>query len=272
VEPNREIKILKLGGSLLTDKNKPFSIRENVVDDAIQQIIQSGEKLILIHGGGSFGHPLAKEFNIFNGINPQIKNQILGLVKTHEAMIQLNSIVIKKLLKNNVPAISIQPSSFFIKKTDNFEIFSTEIIENLLDLDILPVLYGDIVIDANNSFSIISGENIIIELCKNLRKYRIIEVIFAIEKDGLFIEEIEGEQSKIVLCSEVYEDEIDRLKIPNLENKIDVTGGIEGKIKSIKEISAYKIPVQIINGLKENYIYKAIKNKEILSTRIIIRE
>lgn len=268
MEPNKEIKILKLGGSILTDKNKPLSIRENIIDDAIEQIIQSGEKLILVHGGGSFGHPLAKEFNIFNGINPQIKNQVLGLAKTHEAMIQLNSIIVNKFLQNDVPAISIQPSSIFIKKTDNFKMFSTEIIENLLDLDILPVLYGDIVIDANNSFSIISGENIIIELCKNLKKYGIIEVIFAIEKDGLYVEKTEGEHSDIILCSEVYGDEIDRLKIPNLEKKIDVTGGIEGKINSIKELCQHKIPVQIINGLKENYIYKALKSEEIISTLI----
>ena len=65
----KEILLLKLGGSLLTDKNKPFFIREEVVKSTIQQIINANEKVILIHGGGSFGHPLAKKYNISKGLN-----------------------------------------------------------------------------------------------------------------------------------------------------------------------------------------------------------
>ena len=74
-----ELILLKLGGSLLTDKDKPNSIRKDVVKSAIQQIINADEKIILIHGGGSFGHPLAKKYNISEGINSNIPNQILGL-------------------------------------------------------------------------------------------------------------------------------------------------------------------------------------------------
>ena len=66
---------MKLGGGLLTDKSKPFSLREDVIDSAIQQIIESGKKTILIHGGGSFGHPLAKKYSISDGLNTSVKNQ-----------------------------------------------------------------------------------------------------------------------------------------------------------------------------------------------------
>ena len=46
---NKEIILLKLGGSLLTDKNKPFSIREDVVKKAVQQVIDANIKLIIIN-------------------------------------------------------------------------------------------------------------------------------------------------------------------------------------------------------------------------------
>ncbi len=74
---NKNIIILKLGGSLLTDKNKPFSIREDIAKDSIQQIVDAEEKLILIHGGGSFGHPLAKKYNIGVSITKN-RNEILA--------------------------------------------------------------------------------------------------------------------------------------------------------------------------------------------------
>ncbi len=105
-----------MGGSLLTDKNIPFSIRTEVVNSAIQQIIDANKKLILIHGGGSFGHPIAKKYGISQGIDISIKNQIFGLTKTHEAMIKFNSQIIEEFLEKKYPALSIQPSSIFIKR------------------------------------------------------------------------------------------------------------------------------------------------------------
>ena len=74
MKSSNEIILLKLGGSLLTNKNKPFSIREDVVRNAVQQIIEANDKLILIHGGGSFGHPLAKKYKISKGYDTSIEN------------------------------------------------------------------------------------------------------------------------------------------------------------------------------------------------------
>jgi len=182
-----EILILKLGGSLLTDKSKPFSLREKVLNDTIQQIVDSKKKLILIHGGGSFGHPVAKDYNISNGINPNIQNQIFGLAKTHDVMNQLNSKIIKTLLEKNFPAITIQPSSIFMTSAKKISTRAFDVIETALDLGILPVLYGDIILDSNSSFSIISGDQIILEICKILKNFKIKKVIFTIEKEGIFI-------------------------------------------------------------------------------------
>jgi isopentenyl phosphate kinase len=51
--------------------------------------------------------------------------------------------------------------------------------------------------------------------------------------------------------------------------KIDVTGGIKGKLDSIKKICEYGIPVQLINGLEKNFIYKSLKDQKINCTLII---
>ena len=270
VRDNDEIVLLKLGGSLLTDKDKPYSIREDVVKSAIQQIIDANKKLILIHGGGSFGHPLAKEYSISAGINSSIPHQILGLTKTHQSMNNFNSYLINLFLENKYPALSIQASSIFIKDSLKISTQSIDIIETALDLNILPILYGDIILDKQGSFSIISGDQIIFELCENLKKYQISKVIFVMETDGIYINDEDSKQKNISLATKLYLRDLENLNLADLGQKIDVTGGIQGKINSIKEICKYNIPVQLLNGLKEGYIYKALKNEVINCTNILI--
>ncbi len=264
-----EITVLKLGGSLITEKNSPLSIREDVIDNAIKQIIESKSKLILVHGGGSYGHPIAKKYSISGGLNPSIQSQVLGLSETHEAMNELNTIIVKKFLQKKQPILSIQPSSTFFKDSRNIFTRSIELVKSCLDLGVLPVFYGDIIFEKRQSFSIISGDQIIFELCKNLNDYKIDKVIFAIEQDGLFILKGEAGREKAQLAQELESENIKDIKLANLGDKIDVTGGIKGKLEIIGKICELNIPVQIINGLRENFIFKALKNQEVMCSKIV---
>ena len=264
-----EVVILKLGGSLLTDKNKPFSIRKEVVNMSIKQIITSKKKVIIIHGGGSFGHPVAKTYKISGGLNPSIDNQILGLAETHDAMNNLNSHIVNVCIEERFPVITMQPSSIFLKEAGEIRMSSIKAIEIALNLGMVPILYGDIIFDNQNNFSIISGDTIILELCKNLKEYKISKVIFAIEKDGIFIL-AETVQGKAKLASELTPNDLNNLHLANLGSKIDVTGGIRGKIEVIKQICDYNIPTQIINGIIDGNILKALLNQELSCTDINI--
>ncbi|MFX0104055.1 MAG: type 2 isopentenyl-diphosphate Delta-isomerase [Candidatus Hodarchaeota archaeon] len=259
-----EIILLKLGGSLLTDKNKPFSLREEILEGCLTQIIESKRLIILIHGGGSFGHPIAKKYEISKGLNESIEDQIVGLSKTHEAMKKFNSIIINKFLDKGCPAISIQPSSIFIEDFNEIIIKSIDPIEKLLDLGIIPVLYGDILLSKDHSFSILSGDHIILKLCEKIRNFKILKVIFAIEKDGVFIKENGNEK----LALKLTPNDLASIKLADLDQKIDVTGGIKAKLEKIEEIVKLNIPVQIINGIKNKNILKALLNQQLKCTTI----
>jgi isopentenyl-diphosphate delta-isomerase len=261
-----EIIILKLGGSLLTDKNKPFSLREKILDSCINQIIESNKLIILIHGGGSFGHPIAKKYLISSGLNDSVEDQIIGLSKTHEAMNKFNSTIIGKLLDKGSPAISIQPSSIFIKEFNQIALKTIEPIERLLELRIIPVLYGDIILSWDSYFSILSGDQIILKLCEKFQNFKISKVIFAIEKDGIYIKD----NGKDKLALKLKSKDLTNLNLAELGQKIDVTGGIKSKLEIIKEIVSFNIPVQIINGLKNDNILKALNNQYLECTNIEI--
>ena len=48
--------LIKLGGSIITNKERPQSARRKTIDNILKQIKKIDEPKILVHGGGSYGH------------------------------------------------------------------------------------------------------------------------------------------------------------------------------------------------------------------------
>ncbi|MHA2068304.1 MAG: amino acid kinase family protein, partial [Candidatus Thorarchaeota archaeon] len=110
----QELTILKLGGSLLTDKTTPFTIREDVLRSAAQEIkecLDGGliQSLVLIHGVGSYGHPLVLKHQLHKGF--QSPEQILPLTKTQEKVNELRHIIVKQFHELDIPTVLLHPSS-----------------------------------------------------------------------------------------------------------------------------------------------------------------
>ena len=97
-------------------------------------------------------------------------------------------------------------------------------------MGLVPVLYGDVVLDDEITFSILSGDEIIYILCKNLITYKVSKAIFATDIEGIYVR---GDKKNYVV-SRISSDEIDNLQLADMGTKIDVTEGIRGKLKQIK--------------------------------------
>ena len=112
--------VLKLGGSVITEKNKVATANLDAIERLAGEIAQSKvTNLILVHGGGSFGHPIAKKYNLSEGYTTP--SQVIGFSETHLAMTQLNSLVIEALIKHNVNAVVVQPSSCVVTKAGRIQ-------------------------------------------------------------------------------------------------------------------------------------------------------
>ncbi|NLE93206.1 MAG: uridylate kinase, partial [Chloroflexi bacterium] len=64
---------LKLGGSLITDKDQPETALTDQIDDLLAQIaawrqVNPDRRLLLGHGSGSFGHHTAAKFGTREGV------------------------------------------------------------------------------------------------------------------------------------------------------------------------------------------------------------
>ncbi len=254
--------ILKLGGSLITDKKKEFSIRQDVIDRAAREIKEGAKdtQLIIVHGGGSFGHPVAERFNIQDGFKD--KKQIQGIVLTRKAMTDLNQQVITTLLDNGLPVISLQPSAFITCSSGRIDRFNIDIIKRFLELETIPVLFGDVVLDKKQGFCILSGDQIIANLSAHLNPERI---ILATDVDGIFDKDPKKHASAR-LIKEINQNNFNEI-YQNLEKlEGDVTGGIKNKVM---EIMNSKTNQTIINALVPGRLKKALLGEEVRGTKVI---
>src|SRR4030042_715396 len=113
---------VKLGGGLITDKNKPYTPKMEIIERLAKEISEARKEkffnLVLGHGGGSFPHTSAKKYKIHKGfLNKKSK---YGFCKVRSDAAELNQMVIKSLIEAGEKVFSIPPSSCFL--SNNSEI------------------------------------------------------------------------------------------------------------------------------------------------------
>jgi isopentenyl phosphate kinase len=256
--------VLKIGGSVVTDKEGELAARTQTINRLVEEISAAEvENLILVHGGGSFGHPVAEKYRIRAGFRDE--RQKIGFSETHHVMTMLNGLFMDVLLWHNIPAISITPSSCIITEDGRIRSFEDTALKMLLKMNFLPVLYGDAVFDIRLGFTILSGDQLVAVLA---RKFNAKRVIIGVDVDGLFnCDPKTGKTAKL----------FDRLTLKELrgvQDKIgqsgacDVTGGMSGKIAELIPVVEQGIPVTIVNATQANYVYKVLKGDKVKSTLI----
>jgi isopentenyl phosphate kinase len=255
--------ILKLGGSLITDKTKKFSVRKDVLDRVAREIKAGAkEELIIIHGGGSYGHPIADEYKLNEGFKDE--DQLKGVALTRKAMGELNQCVIEALIGKDVPAIAIQPSSNIICKGGRIHKINLDVIKRFIALKIVPVLYGDVVADINQGFCILSGDQMISRLAEAFNPKK---VVLAMDVDGIFNKDPKKfKDAKLI--TEINPANFQGIfqGLEPLSN--DVTGGIKGKLLELVNLANKGFDSQIINALKPGRLKKALLGDEIIGTKV----
>lgn len=269
--------ILKLGGSIITDKSKPMKIRYDVIERIAREIREfidkNEDKLVIIHGGGSIGHYLVWKLRVKEEGWPPLKYSIIA----HE-MLKLSSIIANALIKEKVPSIVIPPHAIFSLGKNSvikYDIQTIDIIKGYLDRNIVPILYGDAVIyeeNDNTKFEILSGDDIAWLLASILGARKL---LFATSVDGIYDKHPKEKDAKLIkelnLCSIKFNEKIVSSK--NNGKYYDVTGGIMNKLKAgMKYINNLRdTEILIFNGLIEGNIYKALINKPIKYTQVKIK-
>ncbi len=254
--------ILKLGGSLITNKSRRFSIRRGVLKRVSREIKEASAKLdglIIIHGGGSFGHPVASKYKLQGGFKE--KGQIIGVAQTRRVMSTLNAAVIDSLLSQGLPALTVPPSANVICSSGRIRTINLGLIEKYLELGLIPVLHGDVVLDEKLGFCILSGDQLVARLARHFKPEK---TVLAVDVDGVFDKDPKRYRDA-KLMPIVSRDDVAGIQ---LGKGSDVTGSMRGKLMELLDLASSGIPSQIVNAVKEERLRKALSGNEVIGTWI----
>ncbi|HMB49417.1 MAG TPA: isopentenyl phosphate kinase [Natronoarchaeum rubrum] len=231
--------VLKLGGSVVTEKDRDETVDGPALDRAAAAVAAARsdagtnggggtngavDDLVVVHGGGSFGHPNAAEWGV---TTEEGTDDADGVLAIHGAMTTLNKFVLRRLRDEGVPAVPVHPLSTAHRDADAELTLPTGQVRTLLDEGFVPVLHGDVIAHAGEGVTVLSGDEIVAELADQLRADRVgvcSTVPGVLDADDAVISEIGS-----------FEDVADVL---GGSDATDVSGGMAGKVRELLALDA----------------------------------
>ncbi|HYC12292.1 MAG TPA: isopentenyl phosphate kinase [Nitrososphaerales archaeon] len=238
---------MKLGGSVITDKSKPFSYRSDVVSALAEEIASSDEKVVVVHGGGSFGHSVARQYGLSSTSSTP---NSAGVPQTRNAMYELNHLVCKTMMEFKLSPYPFSPFDILSRAKTGA---AAQWLRGLLKANLTPVTFGDVCL-FSDGFRILSGDLMVLELVKVLRADR---CVFALDADGVY------EGNSRVIIPELSPARIRKMRVP-LGN--DATGGIRTKLDVAGRVASFGARAYFVSGYRRNEFSKAVRGLDFYGT------
>ncbi len=271
----KKLTILKLGGSLLTDKSTPYKIREGIIDlvaSELSMCINLGliESLVLVHGVGSFGHPPVIEYKLYKGF--QNTDQLINLSKTQRIVSKLRLMIVDSFIKAGIPINLMYPSSMLIGNKGIISHSLIDALKGFLSLGMVPLLGGDMIYDETIGFSVCGGDLLAVFLARELGANLL---IFVSDVNGVYDKDPK-KFSNASIIKEIEIDELEKLTQEGEENnKNDITGQMKGKLStifSIKDLIEKGLKVAILSMKIPDTLKTFLEGKENLATRVVSKK
>jgi isopentenyl phosphate kinase len=265
------MQIVKLGGSLITDKKSiegsdelPMkSFRDDHAESVANEFEDINDELILVNGAGSYGHPKAQKYGLHKGYEGSCE-QKQGVAEVLMDVRELNLKLTKILAEHGLFCVSIPPNVTITKNGDSIASIDIDQYRRYLEQGLVPISFGDLVPDANSGISICSGDLIMFELAKAFKPDR---AIFVTDVNGVFDKHPSKDDAKLIpaMNNETYrslEESIEK----DEDGGADVTGGILKKAKIGLEIKKMGVECIILNGLAEGRLSDALRGEKVVGT------
>ncbi|MGC8645341.1 MAG: isopentenyl phosphate kinase [Thermoplasmata archaeon] len=224
------MQIIKFGGSVITNKAIYRRARIDLLGKLCERLTGRND-IILVHGAGSFGHIMALKYGLERPGKIEGKEEAISRVTNDVSY--LNNVVVKTLIRSGVPSVGIPPHAIYSEAASDLGV-----VKRYQESGIIPVLYGDVIIQGKY-FRIISGDEIIVDLSREFRPER---VVFLTDVDGLYTADPKTNPKARLLRNVRSGD------LPTGGKGGDATGAMSGKLRNIREMMKYTESVVIING------------------------
>lgn len=222
---------VKLGGSYITDKDKPETMREDrvlaaarMLRKAVDETAGRGDRLSLIlgHGAGSFGHIQAKEYDAVAGIHPEKGWE--GLHRIRESMARMNALFLELCSREDLFPVTVSPFAVAQAKDGRVSRIDAANVVELLRRGQIPLIHGDVIPDTKRGFTIASTEMLMSALADHVQ---FDEVVMAAKTAGV----LDDKGGTVPVINRANFAEVARHLRGS--SSPDVTGGMKAKIEGL---------------------------------------
>lgn len=234
---------LKLGGSLITEKDTPGLARTDIIKNIsgeLALVLKNNKdlKILIGHGSGSFGHVSAKKYKTINGVSS--KKDWHGFSDVWFDARKLNQIVVECFKNAGLDVMSFPPSTSIISNDKKIVSWDISTIKLAIKNNLIPVIYGDAVFDSLLGGTILSTEDLFFYLAKILNPNKI---LIAGEEKGVYQDFPEC----ITIIPEITQNNFNQIRENIGGSKYtDVTGGMIQKVKTMLELTHFIPDIQIL--------------------------
>jgi len=259
-----ELLFVKLGGSLITDKRRPESVRRAVLRRLAQEIAEGSRRgrarWILGHGGGSFGHAAAARHRLNRG--PLEPGQLAGVSITQDRAARLHRIVIAELERAGVHPFSLAPSSLLTADAGRPVAARLEPLELALAHGLTPVVFGDVVLDRSWGACVCSTEQVFLTLIRRLRRrgYAVRRALWLGETEGVY------DRGGGTIARATRADVRRILRHVEGAAGADVTGGMAHRLRAAARLAGLGVRSLILDGRVPGRLLEAAAGRRVPGT------
>lgn len=214
--------VLKLGGSVITRKGEPETLDRDSLDACARAIGTVDDDLVLVHGGGSFGHHHAARHGVDEAEGTDDAQELFDI---HDAMRALNDHVVSTLHDHDVPAVGLHPRSLAHRDAARDLSMYTGALEIALSGAFAPVLFGDAIPHAGQGFTVVSGDDLVAALATTLEADRV-----GLCADVPGVRDAQGAVIDRITSMSAVADAL------GASDDVDVTGGMTGKVRALLDL------------------------------------
>ena len=253
--------LVKLGGSVLTDKTRVTTLRPASVQRLAAELSQSEAEVILVHGAGSFGHIKALRHGLEEGYVDD--DQLPAVSEVQRDVRALNLAVVDALRRAGLRPVSLPPSAIARLEDGVLRTLDVEVFRRYRELGFTPVTFGDVVLDARRWFGVCSGDLLMLALAE---AFRPVAAIFVADVDGVYTADPKrGKSAKFL--REIGPESLAAIDTAGVTVD-DVTGGLEGKLHRMIAVAKFADRCLLLNGLKKGRLLAALRGQRVVSTRV----
>ena len=255
--------IIKLGGSVITDKKRPFKANYPAIHRIARELAKRKERLLLLNGAGSFGHIPVKRYGLDDGFARQ---KIESFARTKLELLRLQEILVSVLSRHGIPVVPFTPSSFMVARSGVLCRVELNPLREFLDLGLVPLFGGDLVPDLDQGWRVVSADQMASWIAPRTGASMI---VYGTDVDGVYSTDPKISRGAVLIKSIRCRDVRSVARSALGSRMPDVTAGMQGKLLEAEKAARQGIDVILMNLRKPQNLHPVLDGKRGRWTHII---